>query len=328
MVRNLSWAGTWMRIVAAADLLSVFLVNALVQAPGPGRQADAGAAVGGVLCGLVIIVPLAALLWLAGGALREARLRGGAQHTALLVGLGYGMVGGFVVLVCFSNRPFPATEFDFLALFVAGAMALATFLVSGVAVITRRQAIAAQRPRCLGEFPDEADIEPAPPEAMYRTPYQVVRSAARSLRLASLVLVLWYPFSCCCMSVRADVHPHAVYWVSVLWAAGLLPLALMLGAAYYLDQMRRRAAVIAGGIGALLVSLGFAVDFLISLAQLTGRHPRGEEIVPLLILGWAVSFAGALSSFIAGIHALRVAGDPAVRRELRETASAVWGIFH
>ena len=318
ILRNLFWVGRWMRIVAGADLLSVFVLFALnhaAQQQHHHRLHGDGAA--GLLCGLAIVAPIAALLWIAGGQLMTAHLYGAGQQPALIVGSASGILGGLMGVASFSvllSRN--TTELKLAAVTIWGAVSLATFLVSLIAVLVRRSAIAARIPERLGELAAHGaagGVESLGPLAPYRSPQQLVRGAARSLRLACMLLVLWYPLSCCCCaSVRTEIRHGSLFWVSLLWAAGLLPLALMLGAAYYLEELRHRTIVIIGSIAALCASCGFGVDFVVSLMQLA--RPQPGDDVPQVLLSAAVALAGALSSLIAAVHALQVVHDPAVRR--------------
>lgn len=308
ILRNLSWVGLWMRIVAAADLLSVFAISALMHLAQQAANAAPGATVTSLLCGLAVVSPVSVLLWLAGGSLMQARLHGREQQAALVVGIAAGTISGLAVLIGFVNvLARRGTGGELAAIVVAGAVSLATFLVSAVAEIVRRQVGELAEPESVSETPS------SDPASAHRRPQQLVRSAARSLRLATLALVLWYPLSCCCCaSVRTEIRHGSLYWVVPLWAVGLLPLALMHGGAYYLEQQRRRGAVIAGIIAALVVSVGFGVDFVVSLANLARPH-FGDD-VPLLLAGAAVSFAVALASLIAGVNVLQAIADPEVRQ--------------
>jgi hypothetical protein len=317
ILRNLWWIGRWMRIVAAADLLSVFVVLSLIHAAPHRNHRFDGYHADGLLCGLIVVGPIATLLWIAGGQLMTARLYGAGQQPALIVGLASGILGGLMVVVSLGvllRRD--TTELKLAAVTIWGAVSLATFLVSLIAVLVRRSAIVARIPERLGELAAQGTaggVEALGPLAPYRSPQQLVRGAARSLRLACMLLVVWYPLSCCCCaSVRSEIRHGSLFWVSLLWAAGLLPLALMLGAAYYLEELRHRTIVIVGSVAALLLSCGFGIDFVVSLVQLA--RPERADDVPQVLLSAAVALAGALSGLIAATHALQVVHDPAVRR--------------
>jgi hypothetical protein len=315
ILRTLSWAGVWMRIVAAADVLSVFIVMAVISVAHHRRGEDV---IGGILCGLILVAPAAVSLWVVGGGLMEVRLHGGSQQVGLLASLASGVFAGiltlFALLTTLGGRG--AGSLEYVAIVIMGTMALATAFVTGVGVVARRQAIAAGVAERLSDMDVSNDAEPGVPPALlpYRSPQKIVRSAARTLRLASMILVIWYPLNCCCCAEggRPDLPHESVYWIMAIMAAGLIPLALMLGAAYYLEEQRRRGIVIAGSIAAVVVSVGFCIYFLVSLLQLT--RPQMQEHVPVLLLSSALALTVALSSLIGGVQCWQAVHDPDVRR--------------
>jgi hypothetical protein len=319
ILRTLSWAGVWMRIVAAADVLSVFVVMAVFHMAQHRRGIDDGeGAVVGMLCGLILVAPAAVCLWVVGSGLMQVRLRGSSQQVGLMGGLASGVLGGILTLFALRftlEEQRRAGSLDYVALVIMGTMALATGIVTGVAVVARRQAIAAGIAERISDMQDAGDADLGVPPALlpYRSPQKIIRSAARSLRLASSILVLWYPLNWCCCASMPPHHPGgSPELLVILMAACLTPLVLMLAGAHYLEQQRRRGVVIAGSIAALMVSVGFGIDCIVGLVQLA--RPHGAQLIPLLLLSSAVALMVALSNLIGGIQTWQAVHDRDVRR--------------
>jgi hypothetical protein len=312
-LRYLSWVGLWMRIVAAVDLVSVFLIVALASLAPGGRES---LSVAGVLCGLLVVGPVATLLWIAGGRMQQVRLHGSVHQPALMIGVLFGLLTGVVVLFTlpemFRNRLAPNASCT--AVLIAGGVGAANLLISVLAIVTRRRAIAAHLPERIadrdagqGGTSEDLSLAALPPVV---SPYQIARGAARGLRLASLMLVLWYPAGfCCCTGFRGEAPMQLV----VLLCSGLPLLGTMLAAAYNLEKLQRRGIVIAGSIAALLVALGFFIDFLVGLVQL---H-NGPFDLRVVFLRIGTAFIVGLSGLLAGINCWQAVHNPGVRRAFR-----------